>query len=219
MKGLLKNNFYAVRSNVKMFSAVMLLLGIFAAVSDNDGRGILIGYMILGMTGFSVIANTGLPKENSSKWCKYKVAAPVRRADIVKSYFLSQLIWLFAGMLFAAAGVTLSILLHGFPFDRDTDIFMVFVVGIGLSLFMGAIYFPLFYLGGEERGEVLIVAASLLGGIGVIMGASSFMNYLFGPHMTTLQIMTAGAAILACAALAFLLSFPLTVYIFSKKEL
>ncbi len=216
MKGLLKNNYYAARSNVKLFSIAMVLLGIAAAVMDNDVRGIIIGYMVSVMAGFSVAAVSGLRKENTSKWCRYKLTAPVRRIDIVKSYFLSQLIWLLVGMLFAAAGVSCSILLHGFPFDRNTDIFMIFVVGIGLSLFMGAIFFPLFYLGGEERSELCTVV-SLLGSIGVVMGASSLMNRLF-PHMTTFQLVLAGIVILACAALAFLLSFPLTVFIFRRKE-
>ena len=217
MKGLLKNNYYAACSNVKLFSSAMVLLGIAAAVMDNDVQSIIIGYMVSVMAGFSVVALSGLRKENTSKWCRYKLTAPVRRIDIVKSYFLSQLIWLFVGMLFAAVGVSLSILLHGFPFDRNTDLFMIFVVGIGLSLFMGAIFFPLFYLGGEERSELCTVV-SLLGSIGVIMGASSLMNRLFGPHMTTFQLVMAGIVILACAMLAFLLSFPLTVSIFWRKE-
>ena len=32
MKGLLKNNFYAVRSSAKVFSAFMFLLGVFVIV-------------------------------------------------------------------------------------------------------------------------------------------------------------------------------------------
>lgn len=218
MKGLLKNNFYAALSNAKMFSIVMVLLGICVIAKKQDVQGVLIGYMLLGMAGFPVIAIAGLRKENASKWSKYKLTAPVRRIDIVKSYFLSELFGLAAGMMFAGIAVILSILLHGSVFDKDTDIFMVFVVGIGLSLFMGAIFFPLFYLAGEEGAEALIVV-SLLAGVGVIMGASSLMNYLFGPHMTTFQIILAGAAILACSALAYLLSFPLSVCIFRKKEL
>lgn len=73
--------------NVKMFSAVMLLLGIAAAVLDNDVQSIIIGYMISAMAGFSVVAVSGLRKENTSKWCRYKLTAPVRRIDIVKVIF------------------------------------------------------------------------------------------------------------------------------------
>ena len=77
------------------------------------------------------------------------VVISVKRADIVKSYFINQLIWLFVGMIFAGIGLGLSWLLHGCPFDRSIDAFMVFFTGISISLFAGAIFFPLFYLGGE----------------------------------------------------------------------
>ena len=82
------------------------------------------------------------------------------------------LLWLIVGMVFAGIGVALSIMLHGFPFDKDTDVFMLFVIGVGISLFMGAIFFPLFYVGGEERNEVFLVI-SLLCGIGFVIGLTT----------------------------------------------
>ncbi len=108
-------------------------------------------------------------------------------------------------------------MLHGFPFDRNTDVFMLFVVGIGISLFMGAIFFPLFYLGGEERNEVLLVI-SVLCGTGLVMGLTSLINTLFPAPMTTIQIISGGVMILASALLAFVLSCPLTVYAYHKRE-
>ncbi|MDO4174909.1 MAG: ABC-2 transporter permease [Eubacteriales bacterium] len=217
MKGLLKNNFYAARSNGAIFAVVMLLLGLFVIAMDNDIQTLLDGYMLLSMTGFSIQAITSLRKESAGKWNKYKLTVPVKRSDIVKSYFISQLVWLFVGILFAGAAVSLSILLHGYPFDRNTDILMLFIVGISISLFMGAVFFPLFYLGGEERNEAFLVI-SLLCGIGIVAVLATAVNMLFGPHMTTLQVIAGGAIILISALLAFLLSYPLTVGIFQKKE-
>lgn len=217
MKGLLKNNFYATLSNVKVFSAVMILLGVFVVAVDNTIPSLIIGYMLLGMIGFSLTAIASLRKESTDKWSKYKLTAPIKRADVVKSYFLSLFLWLLVGILFAGIGVSLSVILHGFPFDRNTDIFMLFVVGSGISLFMGAIFFPLFYLGGEERNEVFLVI-SLLCGIGVIMGLSTLINTLFGTPLTSLQVILGGIIILSCALLTFALSCPLTIGIFMKKE-
>ena len=112
--------------------------------------------------------------------------------------------------------MALSIMLHGVTLDRNVDIFMLFVVGIGISLFMGAIFFPLFYLGGEERNEVFLII-SLLCGIGIVMGLSTLINTLF-PKMTAPQLICGGIAILACSLLVYVLSYPLTVGIFKKKE-
>lgn len=217
MKGLLKNNFYATLSNVKTFSAVMLLSGIFVVLMDNKIPSLIIGYMLLGMIGFSLNSIASLRKESSGKWSQYKLTAPVKRAVIVQSYFLSLLLWLIVGMIFAGICVVLSIMLHGFPFDRDTDVFMLFVVGIGISLFMGAIFFPLFYLGGEERNEVFLVI-SLLCSIGIIMGITTIINTLFPTPMAAIQIILAGVIILASAFSVFLVSCPLTIAIYHKKE-
>lgn len=216
MKGLLKNNFYATLSNAKVFAAIMLLLGIFVVAMDNKIPSLIIGYMLLAMIGFSLNSIASLRKESATKWSKYKLTTPVKRSAIVQSYFLSLLLWLIVGMVFAGIGVALSIMLHGFPFDKDTDVFMLFVIGVGISLFMGAIFFPLFYLGGEERNEVFLII-SLLCGIGIVMGLSTLINTLF-PKMTAPQLICGGIAILACSLLVYVLSYPLTVSIFKKKE-
>lgn len=216
MKGLFRNNLYATLSNTKVFSGIMLLLGVFVVTMDNKNPSLIISYVLLGMIGFPLNAIASLRKESAAKWSQYKLTTPVKRSDIVKSCFISLLLWLLVGMAFAGAAVALFVTLHGFPFDRNTDIFLLYVVGISVSLFMGAIFFPLFYLGGEERNEVFLVI-SLLCSIAIIMGLSTFINTLF-PNMTTLQVVLSGIVILVCALLAFALSYPITVGIFKKKE-
>ncbi|MDE6530582.1 MAG: ABC-2 transporter permease [Lachnospiraceae bacterium] len=217
MRGLLKNNFYAAYANVKVFSIVMILLGIFVVAMDNKIPSLIIGYLLLAMIGFSFNSIASLRKESSTKWSRYKLTAPIKRSAIVQSYFLSLLLWLIVGMVFAGIGVAMSIMLHGYPFDRNTDVFMLFVLGIGISLFMGAIFFPLFYLGGEERNEVFLVI-SLLCSIGLVMGLSTFVNTLFPAPMSTVQIILGGIIILACALIVFILAYPLTVSLYYKKE-
>ena len=217
MKGLLKNNFYATLSNAKVFAAIMLLLGIFVVAMDNKIPSLIIGYMLLAMIGFSLNSIASLRKESATIWSKYKLTTPVKRSTIVQSYFLSLLLWLIVGMVFAGIGVALSIMLHGFPFDKDTDVFMLFVIGVGISLFMGAIFFPLFYVGGEERNEVFLVI-SLLCGIGFVMGLTTLINTLFPAPMTTMQIILGGVIIFACALLVFVISCPVTAYVYHKRE-
>ena len=46
MKGLLKNNYFAVRSNAKAFSVFMLLLGIFVVAVISPS--LLMGYALQG---------------------------------------------------------------------------------------------------------------------------------------------------------------------------
>lgn len=213
MKGLLKNNFFAVFSNVKVFSALMLVLGIFVVAVISPS--LLIGYVLLSIIGFSVVANASIKKEFVSKWGKYKLTLPISRANIIKSYFISQLIWLIVGIIFAGAGISLSWILHGCPFDNNVDTLLVFALGISVSLFTGAFFFPLFYSGGEEKSEVSLVI-SLLCSIGITLGIVSMLNLYLAPGLTAILL---GAAILiVCSLLLFALSYPLTVSIYKKKE-
>lgn len=213
MKGLLKNNFFAVYANVKVFSIFMFLLGIFVVAVIS--QPLLIGYVLLGMVGFSVNAISSIKKEFVSKWGKYKLTLPVKRADIIKSYFVSQLIWLLVGTLFAGIGVSLSWLFHGCPFDSSIDSISILALGISISLFAGAFYFPLFYLGSEERSEVFLVI-SLLCAAGIVLGITSIINFYLDPGLST--ILLGAAVLIVCSLLAFILSYPLTVSIYNKKE-
>lgn len=211
MKGLLKSNFLAVCSNVKIFALLIALLGIFTAAVIS--RSLVIGCALLSIVGFSMISVTGIKKEFASKWGKYKLTLPVNRAAIVKSNFISLLIWLMVGAAFAGVMISLSWRLHGCPFDNTIDTLSVFALGASVSLFTGAFFFPLFYFGGEEKSEVFLVISLLLG-IVIAMGIVSTIN-LYMPFITVLL----GDVILtACALFVFILSYPLTVHIYRAKE-
>ena len=213
MKGLLKNNFFAVYANVKVFSIFMFFLGVFVVAVIS--QPLLFGYALLGTVGFSANAITSIKKEYVSKWGKYKLTLPVKRADIIKSYFLSQLIWLLVGMHLGGISLSLSWLLHGCPFDNAIDAITLFAFGVSMNLFTGAFFFPLFYLGGEERSEAFLVI-SLLSAVGVALGISSLINFYLEPGLAT--ILLGSAILLICSVLTFILSYPLTVSIYNKKE-
>ena len=214
MKGLLKNNVYTVWANVKVFSVFILILGIFViAVRDQP---LQISYVLIGIVGFSVSAIVGAKNEFVSKWGKYKLTLPVKRTDIVKSLFLNQIIWMLVGTLFTGMGTGLSWLLHGCPFDQSIDALTLVALGVSISLFMGAMFFPLFYLGGAERSDVFLVI-TLLGAFGIDLVIITVINELLDPGITT--ILFGASALTACSLLAFVLSYLLSVHIFRKKQI
>lgn len=192
----------------------MVLFGLFTVAVIS--QSLQIGYALTGMIGFSVNAVIVIKNEFASKWGKYKLTLPVKRADIVKSLFLNQLIWLAAGTLLAGIELCLSCLLHGCPFDQPVDIFSMFALGISMSLFMGAIFFPLFFIGGEERGEAFWII-SLLCAFGIDFTIISIINDVMEPQGTA-SIIFGGLLLLLCSAAAFALSYTFTVSIFKKKE-
>lgn len=218
MKGLLKNNFYAALSSARVFSVIMLFLGIFVVVMDNTIPSLLTAYMVSAIIGFSANGIFALERENTSGWWKYKLNTPVSRKEIVGSYFIGFIPWLFVGIAFAGVCTVLSIVFHGFPFDRSVDVPIMFAAGISVSLFMGGIFFPLFYLGGDSVVETVFLALSLFSGIGIVMGIVSLLNRLFGQEQTMGEILIGVCIMIGCGILAFVLSYPLSVRIFRRKE-
>ena len=202
MKGLFKNNFLAVWTNVKIFLLFMFAMGIVVTIIPNQTWQMY--FIIIGIAGLAVNAATVIENEFSSKWGKYKLILPVKRIDIVKSLYINHLLWIMIGVFFVGIIIALSYLLHGVPFEQFEGISGVVVIGISISLTMGAIFIPMIYLAGEDKTIVFLII-SLLCAVGI--AAMLFNIPLFGSFI-----------LIGCTILLFIVSFPLTVSIFKKKE-
>lgn len=217
MKGLLRDNFYAAYANEKVFMGIMFLSGIVAAVAHPNGNILIRNYMLCCLVGSAFVALESLYKDSSCRWERYKVTLPVTRADIVKSCYAGQLFWMLVGILFAGAAFGLSMLLHGYPFDLPTDILLIAILGMGIDLFMGAFFFPMLYLCGEEKKEVLLVIGCICAG-SVTGGLIMLLNFLFKPKMTSAEIILAGVIVLVCAMAAYGVSCLLSIRIFCRRD-
>ena len=120
MKGLFRNNFFAVWINAKVFLIFMLLFAIVVTIIP--AQTLQMYFIMMGIVGFSVIATTAIGNEFSLKWGKYKLTLPVKRTDIVRSLFLNQIFWIIVGTLFTGIASVLSYMIHGFSFDRFVGI-------------------------------------------------------------------------------------------------
>lgn len=202
MKGLFRNNFFAVWINAKVFLIFMLLFAIVVTIIPE--QTLQMYFIMIGIVGFSVIAATAIGNEFSLKWGKYKLTLPVKRTDIVRSLFLNQIFWIIVGTLFTGIASGLSYMIHSFSFDQFSDIFSLFILAVSISFFMGAIFIPMIYLTGEDKIVVFLII-SLFCAVGI--AAMLFNIPLFG-----------NVIIITCALLLFAVSYPLTISIFKRKE-
>ncbi len=202
MKGLFRNNFFAVWINAKVFLIFMLLFAIVVTIIP--AQTLQMYFIMIGIVGFSVIAATAIGNEFSLKWGKYKLTLPVKRTDIVRSLFLNQIFWIIVGTLFTGIASGLSYMIHGFSFDQFSGIFSLFILAVSISFFMGAIFIPMIYLTGEDKIVVFLII-SLFCAVGI--AAMLFNIPLFG-----------NVIIITCALLLFAVSYPLTISIFKRKE-
>ena len=202
MKGLFRNNFFAVWINAKVFLIFMLLFAIVVTIIP--AQTLQMYFIMIGIVGFSVIAATAIGNEFSLKWGKYKLTLPVKRTDIVRSLFLNQIFWIIVGTLLTGIASGLSYMIHGFSFDQFSGIFSLFILAVSISFFMGAIFIPMIYLTGEDKIVVFLII-SLFCAVGI--SAMLFNIPLFG-----------NVIIITCALLLFAVSYPLTVSVFKRKE-
>lgn len=202
MKGLFRNNFFAVWINAKVFLIFMLLFAIVVTIIPE--QTLQMYFIMIGIVGFSVIAATAIGNEFSLKWGKYKLTLPVKRTDIVRSLFLNQIFWIIVGTLFTGIASGLSHMIHGFSFDQFSGIFSLFILAVSISFFMGAIFIPMIYLTGEDKIVVFLIISLFCA---VSIAAMLFNIPLFG-----------NAIIITCALMLFAVSYPLTISIFKRKE-
>ncbi|RKI81601.1 ABC-2 transporter permease [bacterium 0.1xD8-71] len=202
MKGLFRNNFFAVWINAKVFLIFMLLFAIVVTIIPE--QTLQMYFIMIGIVGFSVIAATAIGNEFSLKWGKYKLTLPVKRTDIVRSLFLNQIFWTIVGTLFTGIVTGLSYMIQGFSFDQFSGIFSLFILAVSISFFMGAIFIPMIYLTGEDKIVVFLIISLFCA---VSIAAMLFNIPLFG-----------NAIIITCALMLFAVSYPLTISIFKRKE-
>ena len=202
MKGLFRNNFFAVWINAKVFLIFMLLFAIVVTIIPE--QTLQMYFIMIGIVGFSVIAATAIGNEFSLKWGKYKLTLPVKRTDIVRSLFLNQIFWTIVGTLFTGIVTGLSYMIQGFSFDQFSGIFSLFILAVSISFFMGAIFIPMIYLTGEDKIVVFLIISLFCA---VSIAAMLFKIPLFG-----------NAIIITCALMLFAVSYPLTISIFKRKE-
>lgn len=151
MKGLLKNNFMGVIENLKLLFPLTIIFGIIVSVTGN--ASLLSIYSLSIAPILSILVVLCMRKETLSKWYKYKLSLPVKRNDIVQSYYISHLCWCIGGMAIVTFFMLLTVIVHGnqyFYYGFRDAITLILGGGI-LAIFIGSFFYPLYYFFGVEK--------------------------------------------------------------------
>ena len=217
MKGLLKNNFMGVIENLKLLFPLTIIFGIIVSVTGN--ASLLSIYSLSIAPILSILVVLCMRKETLSKWYKYKLSLPVKRNDIVQSYYISHLCWCIGGMAIVTFFMLLTVIVHGnqyFQYGFRDAISLIFGGGI-LALFIGSFFYPLYYFFGVEKIEMTAII-SLVISVAVIVGISLLINIFIGGDVsdTTYYISLAAISMITC--ITFVCSYLLSTFIFKTKE-
>ncbi len=216
MKGLIKSHYYNIISNLKILLIFILLVGISILIFGGRNEVPLFAFLCISVIGFPFISSIGLRKNSSGKWNQYILSLPVKRCEIIKSVFITQLIIIVIGNILSMGLFLASFALHGFAFYRYVDVLLLFSSSIGIILIMNAIFLPISYLDSNDRTEVISII-SLLISIAIMIGLIAVINILL-EKPSDVQLIFFGIGSLLLSSTLFLLSYLLTVRIYSKQD-
>jgi len=217
MKGLLKNNFMGVIENVKLLFPLAILFGFIVSVTGNAS---LLSIYSLSITPiFSILVVLCMRKETLSKWYKYKISLPVKRNNIIQSYYISHLCWCIGGMTIVTFFMLLTVIIHGnqyFYYGFRDAITLILGGGI-LAIFIGSFFYPLYYFLGVEKIEITAII-SLIVSVAIIVGISLLINIFIGGNVSDTTYYISLIVILIITCLTFVCSYLLSAFIYEKKE-
>lgn len=214
----MRNNFVGVMENIKGMLLLIAGLGVVLCVT---GSSLLLNvFSLASAPALAVTSAACFRKEALSKWSKYKLSLPVRRREIIQSYYISHLFWCAVGMTVTATFMALTVWIHGNQYFyyglRDA---VTLIIGGGvLAILTGSISYPLFYSLGEEKTEFGI-AASVAGAIAIVAGLSGLINILAGDGGISDRTYDLSLIlIVAVTGICCFLSYRLSVVFFRQKE-
>lgn len=215
MKGLLRNHYYKILSGLRILLIFILLAGA-SILLFGGGEDLLTAFLCLSVIAFPFISSIAVRKSGGGKWDQYILSLPVRRYEIVKSVFITQLITILIGSAISMALFLTSFAIHGFMFYRYVDVLLLFSSAIGTSLIMNAIFLPISYLDSSDRIEAVSII-SLIIAVAAMTALITVIN-IFLEKPSNIQLAVFGVGILILSSAAFVLSYFLTVGIYSKKD-
>ena len=209
MKGLLKNNFYGVIENLKIALAFVMLVGVL----------LLSAFSLIAPPIIALLMVSCVRKESASKWEKYKLTLPVRRKAIIESQYISHTIWSISGVVIVAVFMTLTVFIHGdqyFYYGFRDAITLVLGGGI-LAILIGAFSYPLYYLWGAEKTEVILII-SVIGSIGIVFALTMLVNTFSDGNVSDTLYYISLLVVTAITIITFIFSCVLTKQIFQHCE-
>lgn len=212
MKGLFINNFYSSIGNIKLFLTIVLAAAAFVLVTGNPTAQELFVYITI--TALSINGVVSSRKDAISNWNKFEITMPIKRKDIIKSKYMSYVFWLGIGTALAFVVTMVTILIHRNSnlLYETSNFYSMFVLGIGISLFTGALFFPIAYIVGIDKSETILII-SVLFAIGLAVIILTVLNQFITYFIIRMVIF-----VIICIVF-FAVSYILTLGIYTKKEL
>ena len=222
MKALLRNNYYSVRPTLNVCIYLALAVAVIFVICGsffNESIGsIIFNYGIFAIMGsFGGLTFTMLYNNSKSKWEKFELTAPISRKDVVRSRYVSTLIFAFIAFIATSLLIIVAYFtLDSFDLERA---FMGYTVGFVLLVGAPAFTHPLILKFGIDKGQLLFMI-SIVASLGLFMVPSillgAWLSNFSDPYFANLVYRCSTIVI---SFILLLISYFISVKIYSKQDL
>lgn len=211
MKGLIRNNLYAMEHSILL----AFVISAFLAVVPLGGVSSALLPLIISVQIFVFVVNIGtsLRADETAKWSKFELTLPVKRSRIVLAKYASIMILLLLGVVMGMATMAL-LSCYGYAIDRPA-LEYGFGYGLTLSIFSTSVMYPLSLKVGAEKSEVIFVI-SAFAAIGMMLLIAAALSAWTGGM--NLRHPLVGAVSVIAALAVFVLSYLVSVRLHGSKE-
>lgn len=217
MKGLIRNNFYAVEGSLKStlllsFAAIIVLTIAGRITAD---RGNLLSLIIAGnLSGYSALAVTLMQQDAASKWNKFELTMPVSRKDVVTARYISCMLYVLIGIIVSMIGMFVFHFVTGSANLERAGYGYAF--GIGFALAIPTFMIPSVMILGSDKIESFTVV-SVIAGLLLFFGSSVITTPFLRDAANANCIFR--LSYVAFSIVLFVASYLLSCWIYRKKEL
>lgn len=215
MKGLLLNQYYSVEKTIWTYVPLGLIFATVLFFFDDPKvqRMAVLPVLFMASSALEVLKH-----ESKSGWNKFVLTLPVKRKHVVLSHYLFFSLLTLAGILIAcAASVLVQVVFGQSPSASYIYMMMNF---LAISFTMGFVAYPLTYLLGTEKAEVVIMVGSGAG-IGAFFLSAFVYEFLIMP-LDVLQGLNHdllfSISILIINFILFFVSYAASIQIYKRKE-
>ncbi|MFI3230969.1 MAG: ABC-2 transporter permease [bacterium] len=180
MKGLIRNNYYTIKSGIDICMCVFLV-AILVIVLGNvlffDYK-IDINLIVFVFTTSSIsLSYTLLQNNSTSKWEKFELTTPISKTDVIKARYIVFVGIMIASLLLGLILYSLEYLIFSSNFNNINLERFGYIIFASFSLFIipPAIYHPLILTFGIDNGQT-IYTTSIIATLAYILIPSLIFN-------------------------------------------
>lgn len=219
MTGLLKKDFFLLKSNLKTYIIAVLFYVILGIVSDNATM-----MASLLTTLFAMQAITTLSWDDNAKWEPYALTMPVSRHLLVLAKYIFSFLLIMTGVVLSIISSLVSCLITNAGYS-PADFILPLVFACIYSVFM-AILLPVIFKLGVEKARTVMYIIFIIPFLLIVGGAALFDRFFSDNAAITDMLLHCGkqlapfmpVIIPAVLLAAIVISYRAAINIIDKKD-